>query len=141
MLQKLIKRLYYGWNNPFLGGQQGIMSTQFDEEIVKNDIVRLLLTIPGERVFRPRFGTRLRAIVFDMLDASDLIVIRNEILTAISENDERVNIVNLELVMNDSESRLDVKLVFNLNGNPSVNYFVGLGIGTSSITTLQENAT
>ena len=117
------------------------MSTQFDEEIVKNDIVRLLLTIPGERVFRPRFGTRLRAIVFDMLDASDLIIIRNEILTAISENDERVNVVNLELVMNDSESRLDVKLVVNLNGNPSVNYFVGLGIGTSSITTLQENTT
>lgn len=137
--QKQIRKLYYGFNNPFIGGQQGIMSTQFDEEIVKNDIIRLLLTVPGERIYRPRFGTRLRTMVFDTLDASDLIVLRNEIQTAIAENDERVNIINLELTMNDNESRLDVKLVFNLNGNPSINYFVGLGIGASSITTLQGN--
>lgn len=131
-------KLYFGWGQPFFGGPQGVMSPQYDEELIKNDMIQLLLTLPGERRYRPDFGTMLKAVVFDTLDSNYLNVIRNNILSAITDNDERINVQSLDLIMNDSLHRLDVKLTFTINGQPAKNYFVGLGIGESSIMTINE---
>lgn len=131
-------KLYFGWGQPFFGGPQGVMSPQYDEDLVRNDMIQLLLTLPGERRYRPSFGTMLKRIVFETLDVNYLSAIRNNILGAIAENDDRIEVKSLDLVMNDSLHRLDMRLTFIINGQPAKNYFVGLGIGESSITTISE---
>lgn len=87
------KAAYFGFNPPFLGGRQNVLSRQVDETLIKNDILQLVLTLPGERVYRPRFGTMLRGIVFDLLDENTLSALSRDITAAIELNDERV-IVN-----------------------------------------------
>lgn len=134
----LNNKLYFGWGQPFFGGPQGIMSPQYDDDLIRNDMIQLLLTIPGERRYRPSFGTVLKRIVFETLDANYLSVIKNNILGAIAENDDRIEVQSLDLTMNDSLHRLDIRLTFTINGQPAKNYFVGLGIGESSITTINE---
>lgn len=132
------KKLYFGWGQPFFGGPQGVMSQQYDEDLIRNDLVQLLLTLPGERRYRPTFGTVLKAVVFETLDANYLSSIKNNILNAIANHDERIDVKSLNLTMNDDKHRLDVQLVFSVNGQPAKNYFVGLGIGESAIITLDE---
>lgn len=86
------KATYYGFNPPFLGGRQNVLSRQVDERLIKNDIVQLVLTLPGERVHRPRFGTLLRALVFDLADENTLSSLSRNIQSAIEQNDERVRV-------------------------------------------------
>ena len=38
------------------------------QNISKSNLINLLLTSPGERVFQPSFGSNLRAILFDSFD-------------------------------------------------------------------------
>ena len=39
------------------------------QEQSKSNLINLLLTSPGERVFQPTFGSNLRSILFDSFDA------------------------------------------------------------------------
>jgi hypothetical protein len=52
--------IWFGFNPPFIGGQQKVMSRQEDLRLIKNDLLQLLLTVPGERVHRPTFGSPIR---------------------------------------------------------------------------------
>lgn len=86
------KASYFGYNAPFLGGRQNVLTRQVDEQLIKNDIVQLVLTLPGERVHRPRFGTLLRAMVFELVDDNMLVSLSRNIQSAIEQNDERVRV-------------------------------------------------
>jgi phage baseplate assembly protein W len=134
------RHLYFGYNPPFLGGPLGVLSPQYDEELIKNDMVLLLLTLPGERRHRPRFGTRLRSAVFDFASEQDLLVLRQDVLHAIAQNDERVRVDDLVLEFDEGRKQLSVRLWFSLTGNPAQSYFVGLGISDSAITTIEEGS-
>ena len=81
---------YYGFNPPIFGGHQNILSRQVDEQLIKNDILQLLLTTPGERVMRPDFGTILKSSVFDLNDRTLLNKLRDNILQAIRTFEPRV---------------------------------------------------
>lgn len=61
---------YYGWNPPFFGGHQNVMSKQSGDRLIKNDILQLLLTMPGERVMRPNWGTGIKSALFENADDS-----------------------------------------------------------------------
>ena len=67
---------YYGYNPPFFGGHQNVMSRQSGDRLIKNDILQLLLTGKGERVMRPTWGTVVSRSLFEQMDdtlASSLI--------------------------------------------------------------------
>ena len=51
---------YFGQNPPFVGGAEKVLSRQEDIRLIKNDILQLIMTSPGERVHRPNFGTAVR---------------------------------------------------------------------------------
>ena len=59
---------FYGFNPPFLGGNQNVLSRQEDVRLIQTDILQLLLTSPGQRVMRPNFGTSINYQLFDPLD-------------------------------------------------------------------------
>ena len=82
---------WFGFNPPFFGGQQGVLSRQAGIRLVQNDLQQLILTLPGERIMRPTFGTPLRALIFDNVTEDDLVVMSEEIIKAINIFDTRVN--------------------------------------------------
>ena len=86
-----LNKQWFGYNPPFFGGQQGVMSRQAGLRLIKNDLQQLILTLPGERIMRPTFGTILRSTVFDNITEEDLVIIGDQILEAINTFDTRVN--------------------------------------------------
>jgi phage baseplate assembly protein W len=82
---------WFGYNPPFFGGQQGVLSRQSGLRLIKNDLQQLIMTLPGERVMRPTFGTPLRGILFDSVSQEQLILVADAILEAINKIDTRVN--------------------------------------------------
>lgn len=105
---------FYGFNPPFLGGPQNVLSRQEDDRLIKNDILQLLLTVPGERVMRPDFGVPLRSFVFEQSIKSDIDVLKGDIERAIGEFEPRVVVEAVDVERDDDRNGLNVKVVVRL---------------------------
>lgn len=55
---------FYGFNIPIFNGKT-ILPFQTDERLIKNDILQLLLTSPGERIMRANFGCNIKPSMFE----------------------------------------------------------------------------
>jgi phage baseplate assembly protein W len=112
--------VYFGFNPPFIGGTQGVLSRQEDTRLIKNDILQLLNTVPGERIHRPSFGTPLREVIFDPLTESVLSALKNQILNAISREEPRVTSTNVVIISDPDNRTITVTVVTYLTINPNV---------------------
>ena len=65
-----------GWSFPFAIDDLGRVDTAAGNDNIRNKVLQVLLTSPGERVNLPEFGCGLRDLVFDP---------NNEILAATTE--------------------------------------------------------
>jgi phage baseplate assembly protein W len=72
--------------------------TSYDEEAIKNSIVNILNTIPGERFLVPEFGASLTDLVFRPITDMTARVIGDRIFDAIDRFEPRVNIENISVV-------------------------------------------
>jgi len=82
--------IYKGWNPPFIGGQQNILSQQSGDRIIKNDLLQLLMTSPGERMMRPTWGTGIKQYLFENIDQQGISGLISNIQSAISQYEPRV---------------------------------------------------
>lgn len=114
----MTKALLYGFNPPFIGGPEKVMSRQEDDKLIRNDVLQLLLTVPGERVHRPNWGVNLRNFVFEQLDAGDIVTLRQEILDKIASYEQRITVISLDLYPDEENNGLTIQLVFSLVTDP-----------------------
>jgi phage baseplate assembly protein W len=82
---------FFGFNLPFLSGRT-ILPFQTDHRLVSNDILQLLLTVPGERIMRPTFGSPIKAMLFEGNTAETRDAIRSHIFKAIITHEKRVQV-------------------------------------------------
>jgi len=99
---------FFGYNAPFTGGNEKVMSRQLDEKLIKNDMIQLLLTAPGERVMRPDFGTPLRSFLFESIASTSLSELRLDIMRAVESFESRVELTDVFIAAD--EELLTVKL-------------------------------
>lgn len=122
--------VYYGMNPPFFGGSQNVLSRQEDDRLIKNDILQLLLTIPGERVMRPDFGVNLRNFVFEQLTQVDLFSLQDEITEAITVQEPRVSVNSVELTRDDDNNQLSIRIIVTIRKDPkrqlTIEHFIDL---------------
>lgn len=111
---------FFGYNMPFLGGQEVVLSRQEGERLIKNDLLQLLLTAPGERVMRPDFGSPIRGFVFELMTSGAIDILGMRIKDAISKYERRVSISDVSITGTD-DGLLNIKIF----GSFSVNRFGG----------------
>jgi len=111
--------IYFGFNPPFVGGNQGVLSRQEDERLIKNDILQLLLTLPGERVHEPFFGTRIRAAVFEPLDDVTMSELEEEIRAAIANEEPRLTDPNVYMQKDEQRNTLRITVSGRLTLDPN----------------------
>jgi phage baseplate assembly protein W len=114
-----LKAQFWGYNPPFLGGPQNILSRQEDDRLIKNDILQLLLTVPGERVMRPDFGVPLRNFVFEHSIGSDLEILGADIVEALTRQEPRVTVDEVTVIPDDNRNGLQVRVVVRLKKDPT----------------------
>lgn len=122
------KAILYGMNPPFFGGPQNVLSRQEDDRLVKNDILQLLLTVPGERVMRPTYGVPLRSFVFEQSTDADVSMLCSQITQAIVDTDQRVTVEEVSAERDDDRHGLNLRVVVKLKKDPkkvlTVEYFL-----------------
>jgi phage baseplate assembly protein W len=86
--------LYRGFStaNYLLDKKRGFSLT--NQELVKQDLLNHIYTIPGERVHQPEFGTRIPMLAFEPLDNATLSIVREDLTKAITY-DPRLRLVDM----------------------------------------------
>lgn len=82
---------YYGFNPPFFGGHQNVLSRQSGDRLIKNDLMQLLMTDRGERVMRPSWGAGLNRVLFEPMVPGIEYEIQEDIRKAIQDYEPRIN--------------------------------------------------
>lgn len=119
MISKLNKATFFGINPPWFGGAQNVLSRQEDERLIKNDILQLLMTVPGERVMRPNFGVPLRSFVFEPFNDNDLSVLESTIKSSIEAQDSRVLVSRVTIDRDDDRNGISIVVVATIVKNPT----------------------
>lgn len=86
-----------GWGYPFeITGGSGRVRISGERENIRESVVIILTTEPGERIFHPDFGTRLRQFLFEAPDSQTEEMIRREIRHALGLWEKRIYDVEVE---------------------------------------------
>lgn len=96
---------------PFRVGQDGRLATVKSlEDHVRDELVQLILTNPGERPFLVDFGGGVRRLVFESADEATAAVTKATITHAINKwLGHRVVLEHLEAEVSDSTISVDVR--------------------------------
>ncbi|MCE4555807.1 GPW/gp25 family protein [Roseateles cellulosilyticus] len=90
-----------------------------DADQVRDELLQLLLTAPGERLFLPQFGGGVRRLVFE--PASDVLrgVVKARITNALSRwLATRLTVELIDVTFDDPGSRLEVMVKYRPAGSP-----------------------
>lgn len=104
-------------NYPFKDSKKGffIDLTEDDNSAIKADLLHLLLTIKGQRLYNPEFGTNLLRYIFEPNDGFTFEGIKGEIETQVKKYLPNLNITNISVEQStESEYAAVVRLDYTI---------------------------
>ena len=124
----------YGFKFPFADTNSGLfLKKASDIELIKSNLMQLLLTSRGERVMLPKYGTNLKKYLMEPMDQALLNQIKREISESIYKYASNVNLLKLQVFPLDT-SKLSggqtilIKLFCSLKENDGVGFEVKVEI-------------
>jgi len=94
---------YININYPFNNSPNGFFleMNSDDNSAIKADLVHLILTRKGQRLYLPDFGTDLVKFIFDQNDDITLSLVKEEIKTVVKKYLPNLTITNLTVTYSD----------------------------------------
>lgn len=86
---------FIGLQYPLIKGPRGLLSQSLDIDVIKADLLQLILTNPGERVMLPDFGIPLRNFIFELNDSILQQNVKNAIAAGIAKWEPRIIIQDI----------------------------------------------
>lgn len=118
-------------NYPFKNSDKGFFVdlTNIDAQAVKADLLHLLLTRKGQRLYMPDFGTDLLRYIFEPEDGITLDKIKEEVKVAVKKYLPNLSINNISVTPSDNSDyaatiRIDYTItddVFDINDFAIIN--------------------
>jgi uncharacterized protein len=101
-----------GWAMPVaLDPRAGLVASVAYEEDIKQSILIILETAPGERVMRPNFGCGIHEMVFTAVDSTALQRIRSTVEEALRRCEARIDVLGVNI---DEAATLDGQLLVEI---------------------------
>lgn len=115
-----------GWAMPVdVDPRTGFIASTAYEEDIRQAILIILETAPGERVMRPDFGCGIHSLVFEALDSTTLQRIRSEVETALRQYEARIEVLGVTVDENASfEGTLLIELEYRVRRTNQVGNLV-----------------
>jgi phage baseplate assembly protein W len=110
-------------------GPEGFFaSTSTTIDTIKNDLLSLLQTKKGERIFQPNLGLGIDSFLFENITEEMKVDIQNDIIDTIKTFLPFVNIIQLD-VLETNANTLNVVCKFSFNNNPNIFETIDFTIG------------
>jgi phage baseplate assembly protein W len=112
-----------GWAFPTTLGPDGEVAYSALEEDVRQAIIIILGTEPGERVMRPDFGAGLRGLTFEPINTTTLALAQHRIEQALARWEPRIDSVTISVAANRVPGQLQIAISYRVR---STNTFYNL---------------
>ena len=110
----LDKNRAIGVSIPFNAG--GVFNQTYStKDQIKSNLINLLLTLRGERIENPEFGTNLLRLVFEQLDDQLYSTIQDEISSSVSRFIPEITLLNIVLTPNIDSNTIFIEIDYKLN--------------------------
>ncbi len=101
-----------GWAFPVvLDPRTGLVASIAHEEDIRQSIMIILETAPGERVMRPKFGCGIHELVFEAVDSTVIQLIRSTVEEALRRCEARIDVLSINV---DEEATSEGKLLVEI---------------------------
>ena len=103
-----------GVSLPFNGPAGPFNKTYSTADQIKSNLVNLLLTNKGERVFNPEFGADIRKVLFEGITEDTSALIQNLITTNVNFFIPEINIDDVVVEPNEDNNSYNIIVKYNL---------------------------
>ncbi len=115
-----------GWTMPVeIDPRTGLVASVAYEEDIRQSILIILETSPGERVMRPNFGCGIHELVFTALDSTTIQLIRSTVEEALRRCEARIDVLEVNVDETaTSEGKLLVEIEYRVRKTNQVGNLV-----------------
>ena len=112
----LQKNVAIGISLPFDGNFGPFNSTYSTQDQIKSNLINLLLTSKGERVFNPEFGSDLKRVIFEASseDRDTRLAIQDIVVSSINAFIPEVDVTAIDVVTNPDENAVTITVNYRL---------------------------
>ena len=103
-----------GWAFPVAVDAHGAIAMVEYEEDIREAILVILETNPGERVMRPDFGAGLRALVFEPINTNTMALARHRVEQALILWEPRIDSIGVEVSAEPPLGRLKIEIRYRV---------------------------
>ena len=103
--------VYSGIKFPFQKGGTSFPAASTDEMLIRESLLQLILTMTGERIMRPEFGTNVLSFVFENNDDVLGNLLRAEIQGVVARFEPRIQLLDIGVARRSSEVILTISYV------------------------------
>lgn len=96
----------------------GILARTTNEDAIKQSLKNLILTNMTERPYSPLTGSRINSLMFDPIDPFTMDNIKTEIRQTITNNEPRVNIIDIFVKPSLDQNTYIVNIIFSVINIP-----------------------
>lgn len=113
-----LTRLYgKGWSFPPCFTQDGVSMAE-GAESVRQSLIVLCCTQPGERIMRATYGCDLQQFLFSGITSELIAEIRSHIHDSVLRYEPRADVTDIQITPASDAGKLDIVLQYRLSGSP-----------------------
>lgn len=102
---------FKGISFPFKAGTATFPEQSTDNDLIKQSIIRIIMTSKKERIMRPTFGSGVMARVFDNNDALTASLLQAEVYSAIGRFEPRALVRGVDIEQSDSTMLITIRYI------------------------------
>ena len=87
-----------------------------NENAIARSVRNIIFTVPGEKVFDPDFGTDINASLFELLDETSAVVIKEQIKYSLETYEPRILLLDVIVVPDFEGNGYDVEISYSIVG-------------------------
>ena len=110
----LQKNIAIGVSLPFNGPAGPFNKTYSTQEQAKSDLINLLLTNKGERVFNPDFGTDLRTVLFEGITEDIVPLIKSLVTTNVNAYVPAVIVSDIIIKKDEDHNTISITVTYRM---------------------------
>ena len=88
-----------------------------NENAIARSVKNIVFTLPGEKFFKPNFGSRISKVLFENIDDITASVIVDEIKESIRNNEPRVEVLDVQAFPDFDNNQFDVTIIYEIVGS------------------------
>lgn len=100
-----------GWSFPVIASDGEIATAAYEED-VREAILIILQTNPGERVMRPTFGAGLRDFVFEPVNTTTMALIQTRVQGSLVDWEPRIDVQSVVVTVTGELNVLNVDIAY-----------------------------